>query len=379
MILMDIKMDNICAFHDFHCNFSYPRKISKNAIDEEYLKDVPSFRYKKLNIIMGPNASGKTSFGKALMTIYSFIFSKNTYGLFDKISDASKKTSFEVEIVSKSMSGKYLFAKYYVEIPENISEEEIHRNYSGYYDVFEINKNDTYESCKKKMNSRNHTMKTNFIEPIENFVYGWTFTYQDSENKEILKVDDDMSERYLRTLKVILSSLDPSIVDVRLADSKVKDTIVIDIPNHPQVITLNQKYPDNTFLSSGTKSGLAIAKLVESVIEHRYGFYYCDERFAYVQTDVEKAILSTMLSALGDCEQLFFTTHNSDILDMYLPKHSFTFLRKNVNNPQNIEACTASDYINKYDQSLRNAVENDLFRTVPSVENIYTLLEENNA
>lgn len=379
MILMDIKMDNICAFHDFHCNFSYPRKISKNAIDEEYLKDVPSFRYKKLNVIMGPNASGKTTFGHALLNIFNFIFNKNPVYLLTRISDVTKKSMFEVELVSKGKDEKYYFIKYHVEIPENTTVDNIYKAYSGYYDFMEIRKNDTYETCSRKINARLHKNMHEFLSSVEPINYGWYFSFQDSSDKERLDVDEEMSNRYLKVLKSIISSLDPSVVDVRLADSKVKNTIVIEIPNHPQVISLTDKYPDNTFLSSGTKSGLAIAEMVANILEHRCGFYYCDERFAYVQTDVEKAILSTMVSALGDCEQLFFTTHNSDILDMYLPKHSFTFLRKNVNNPQNIEACTASDYINKCDQSLRNAVENDLFRTVPSVENIYTLLEENNA
>lgn len=37
-----------------------------------------------------------------------------------------------------------------------------------------------------------------------------------------------------------------------------------------------------------------------------------------------------MIDLLRPNGQLFFTTHNADILDMNLPKHSFTFLRKDI-------------------------------------------------
>lgn len=40
-----------------------------------------------------------------------------------------------------------------------------------------------------------------------------------------------------------------------------------------------------------------------------YGFYYCDEKFSYIHSDVEKAILSLMIQRLNDNDQLFFTTH----------------------------------------------------------------------
>lgn len=53
MIIMDLKLDNLCCFRDFHVNFSYPRKV-----ENEYLKGFSNFRYKKINIIMGSNATG---------------------------------------------------------------------------------------------------------------------------------------------------------------------------------------------------------------------------------------------------------------------------------------------------------------------------------
>ena len=61
MIVMDVRLDNIYAFKNFHMNFSYPKKIVDSYIEDEYLQDHPNFRYKKAVVLMGANASGKTS------------------------------------------------------------------------------------------------------------------------------------------------------------------------------------------------------------------------------------------------------------------------------------------------------------------------------
>lgn len=73
MILMDIKMDNIYGFIDFHMNFSYPKKIVNSVIDSEWLSGYPNFRYKKAVILMGANAAGKTTLGKALLNLFRFL------------------------------------------------------------------------------------------------------------------------------------------------------------------------------------------------------------------------------------------------------------------------------------------------------------------
>ena len=66
MVIMDVKFDNFYAFRNFHMNMAYPKKILHSYIENEFLEGYPNFRYKKVNIIMGANASGKTSLGKML-------------------------------------------------------------------------------------------------------------------------------------------------------------------------------------------------------------------------------------------------------------------------------------------------------------------------
>lgn len=79
---------------------------------------------------------------------------------------------------------------------------------------------------------------------------------------------------------------------------------------------------------------------------------------------IEKKILSLMIN------DLFFTTHNLDILDLPLCKHSLNFLKK---EDQGISIVNAATYLKKSTDSLRNAVDNDLFSVAPSLDEIENL------
>ena len=134
----------------------------------------------------------------------------------------------------------------------------------------------------------------------------------------------------------------------------------------------------NNFLSSGTKSGIDIAHMLSSICAGECGFYYCDEKFSYVHGDTEKAFLTVMINNLRENEQLFFTTHNTDILDLPLPRHTFVFLKKDMSDlEQPVKCFDASKYLKRNTDSLRNAVENDMFSIAPNLELIYEISELN--
>ena len=94
MIIMDLRIDNFFAFKNFHMNMSYPKKIVNSYIEDEFLAGRSNFRYKKVNILMGANASGKTSIGKMLMKIFNFISKKQDTYLSSVICDNTKFASF---------------------------------------------------------------------------------------------------------------------------------------------------------------------------------------------------------------------------------------------------------------------------------------------
>ena len=73
MAILNIKLDNVLSFYDFNVNFSFPNKLKTSIIENENLEFVPSFRYKKLNIFVGSNATGKTSLVKCIWRTLLFL------------------------------------------------------------------------------------------------------------------------------------------------------------------------------------------------------------------------------------------------------------------------------------------------------------------
>ena len=73
MIVLNLELDNLFGFEDFKINFLYSKKVKNSSIKKEFLKDRPNFRYKKVNILLGANATGKTSVGKVMIVIFNFL------------------------------------------------------------------------------------------------------------------------------------------------------------------------------------------------------------------------------------------------------------------------------------------------------------------
>lgn len=73
MIVQYLKLNNIYGLQDFEINFTYPKKVLNSILEGEHLEGRERFRYKKAVVLMGANATGKTSLGRALLRIFSFI------------------------------------------------------------------------------------------------------------------------------------------------------------------------------------------------------------------------------------------------------------------------------------------------------------------
>ena len=349
MIIMNLELDNIYGFKDFKMNFAYPKKIVGSTIENEHLPLRLNFRYKKVNIIMGGNASGKTTLGKAIRDIFYSIVLKQFDGLRNAINDKNKVGKFSADIV----------------LVENVMHRFIGKIFPDDKKVIilvqkaYIAKNDSYEKCCKKLKETTKSMGDERIKKI-----GWNFAL--SEGSEFILINNTDDGLKLAVLEKVLQALDTDIISVKKLD--VKDSYVIKKENQEIIIQEGEVIKESK-LSSGTVAGIRIANLISSIILRENGFYYCDEKFSYVHSDLEQAFLSVMINELGDGEQLFFTSHNMDLLEMNLPRHSFSFLRKR----EKIEVVYPSEYIKKNDISLRNAMENDVFDVVPSRDKIYEL------
>ena len=180
MIVLNVYLDNFYAFKDFQMNLTYPKKIVDSYIQDEHLKDHPNFRYKKVNIIMGANASGKTTFGYMLMSIFNFISEKNHSFITGIVNDRSRTASFMIDLICES-DILYRIACTIPPKPE------------GKYDTGDVkleirNENirikDSYESCIKRLEAASYSPCENYLQELEKMEsIFWRFEYPRDTNR----------------------------------------------------------------------------------------------------------------------------------------------------------------------------------------------------
>ncbi len=366
MIIMNLEADNLFSFKDFKINFSYPKKIVNSSIDGEFLTTKTNFRYKKVNIIMGGNASGKTSLGKLFVGIFNFLVKGSERSLKKCIGNEKKKAYFSIDFLLDEET------LYRVKADIKLCDDDLSRIDLDIYKS-NIRKNDSYEMCVERLKLQEFDEDATYLEKIKILPnkFGWFFSLTDGSEERFAingeKFDIDI-------LTKILQSLDTDIKFIKKLKG-VENSFVIKKENY-DIIVQNGELIKNHKLSSGTIAGIEVARLISTIKknsnkEYSNKFYYCDEKFSFIHSEIEKALLSVIISLLNKGEQLFFTTHNSEILEMDLPRHSFTFLKKS----DKIEVVYPEDYIKKNDVSLYNAVRNDVFNCSPSIEKIFEIEE----
>lgn len=73
MLFTRLQLKNIYCFADAELDFTFPRKVNNNLIPNEHLPGREKFNIRRVIILSGANASGKTSLGKILCGIQNFL------------------------------------------------------------------------------------------------------------------------------------------------------------------------------------------------------------------------------------------------------------------------------------------------------------------
>lgn len=384
MVIMSIKLNNVLSFYDFEANFSYASKLKTNPIKGEYLKHLPSFRYKKLNIFVGSNATGKTSLIKCIWKTLLFIAQKNKVHIID-IFNAKYDSSFiEIDLVEDNSQG-YLLHRFKIKSNNTVEDIEVKVSHTCVPLSTAQSSYDSYEIKAKELNE----MEDNYMDYLECLNHTGRFiswnTILPATEEGFDKIDfanpqnAEEEKAYENILERVFNTLDPSIVHV----SKSKDASNAYVFKHESIgkiiIQEGMVISAIPYLSSGTKYGINIANMMFGIKYHQNGIYLIDEQFSYVNSDIEAAILSTMVSMLGDDEQIFFTTHNSNILSLKLPFHSFYFMKKSLRNGRNeISISCGSEVENRNNVSPKTILDNDIFATAPNLNCIFELGEDEN-
>ena len=350
MVVLDAAFNHIYGFDDFHINLTYPRKLSVSVLGDESLAGRERFRYKKAIILMGTNAVGKTSLGKALLTIFSSINESNDAILRDLNTEA-EAASFQVDFVNKgytlhrlrgTVAGKSVTIQYF----------------SAEIDVM-----DSYEMAAGKLVDQTDKISGDF-KKLSSIIGALEYRFAYPEIETSFRIQNIEKNALLKTLRAVIGTLDPTLTDISIAKD-LKDSFVIR-RRGKEIIVQEGKLLNKELLSSGTAEGIDVAVFLASMASGNSCFYYCDEHFSYIESDIEKMIFGIMLENLGTNEQLIFTTHNTDMLSLNLPKHTFAFMRKEVDDGKyTVSVSFASDYLKRHTDSVKCALENDVFGSLP--------------
>ena len=347
MVIMNLHLDNFLVFNDFELCMSYPKKIVRSTIEDECLSGRERFRYKKVVILMGANATGKTALGRILMSIFNFIDGKEYGGIAKLIDDKKKTAEFTIDLAFPS------FQLYRIKGSFSALSDETDEYSSNNVSVEVWNEyilpNDSYERCVERLAAKQSMIADSYIKALEQIPkMTWYFQYPYAPEGKLRTLIPFSSEKYRKTLEMTLRSLDPRIIGVSRVDEAVKTnrTYIVQYPNCSAIIR-NGTVIDSQILSSGTIDGIGVANMITSMKLNDVSFYYCDEKFAHIHSEAERAFLSVFIDLLGHDRQLFYTTHNSDILDMDLPKHSFAFMRRDELEENKISCIYASAYLKK--------------------------------
>ena len=372
MIIMRVKINNFLLFNDFDICMSYPKKIVGSGIRDEFLSGRPNFRYKKLVVLTGANATGKTALGRILMRVFNFIDRKEYSHITSIVEDTSKEATFEMDFVPADAE---LF-RVRIRVAPKTGDSYTSSAISVSVKRCNILKTDNYEKCSARLDSIAEDAGSDYIRELEKIPrLSWMFQFTGASERKVRGSGQPFDRTaYAKHLYNVLSCLDPRITAVDSSEEE-DSTFFVRLPNKNVVIS-NGRVVSDGILSSGTLEGVGIAEIIASMKNHLYGFYYCDEKFSHVHSETEKAFLSGMAGLIGENEQLFFTTHNAEVLDMNLPFHSFAFLRRDKYDGNKISCVFASEMIKKNNVSLKAAVENDVFSSAPDISAVFDIFDD---
>lgn len=366
MVILNIQLDNFIVFDNFSLCTSYSKKVVNSTIPDENLDGYPNFRYRKAIILMGANATGKTALGNVFMGIMNFIHRREYRGLVDFIENRQSQAFFSIDMAYPN-GMLYRVDTTIAALPDDRT-EYVSEDISVVVRKERIRVSDNYERCRNRMILTDPITADNYVDSLEN-VPGMTWYFAFSEQNDIN--ENSHLDMNLDVLKETLCTLDPRIQDV-LSVPDSKNSYIIRFPYGYELVN-NGRVLQDCKLSSGTREGIAVADIIASLRYSKVDFYYCDEKFSHIHSEVEKSFISVLISLLGPNKQIFITTHNTDVLDMALPKHSYAFLRRDELSAENISCVYASDYAKKNTAVLKNMVENDVFSSTPDTSGILAL------
>lgn len=381
MIFYEIRLNDIFQFKDFSLDLTYARDSKYSPIEQAHTK-YPNLKYKKFAVLLGANASGKTTLGKALCIIQNFLSGKDI----SNFSFANLKSAFEKGI-NKKIHIESTFSTYAnmyrlsVEITQNGIVSEIWKKVSLKNLSYLKHKKELDESepIYSKSNFDTTSFVSYFLTSKENIEFrneiqtsiGFIYTFSGSD----INLIDESIGLDVNYLKKIMMSFDSSIVDVSDSTEVIGNRIIHFNNGHKEIILKNGKLSDesSSVLSTGTKEGIMLAYMIYALYKGAYHTLYIDEKMSHAHSEIEEQVIQILISLVNKIDgQVFITSHNSDLLDLNIPNYNFMLFKKDrdgfirkVIEPEKV--------VKHQNRKLRRIVEDDVFSTAPILDSLIDL------
>jgi len=397
MIYLEVKINGLFAFKDFSENFVYSRK-AKNDEMFQHLENYPNLKYKKLNILMGANSSGKSTLGKMLCMISNYVLGRDISSTLNiDLSLMCKKNALfndNIYFETTFYHDKYVYRLYVSLDEQGITKES--------WKKIKLAKNDTYQIIVNKLNNvdeqsiyirDNNELHFGFKSPELskvnskfNLIKNISYSYNFQQFEFTRKVDDTIRESK-EFRNHLLKIFDPSIASIDEITSVVtnedgtQEEVNLNmervrfVNGRVQDINFNKELTsENTSLSTGTIEAIHLAHILFKI--KRFQILYLDEIMVHSHHELEPCVLQYIMKVLEKNEiQVFFTTHSVEALELDIPNYNYMFMRKSEDGYIS-KAVHPSDTRKHNKRTLAHAYINDQFSTSPDTTNFIDLILE---
>ena len=390
MVFLSIYADNVYMFRDFYLDFTVQRRSSHFLSQNDSLFDGSVISVRRKLLILGGNASGKTTFARLLCAIQNYLIGREMskyLNLIEKIYDPNRPGIIKAEFALKNVafSIECEFDTKGV-IRESLRRVEIFPTYSTAKlreKLYSSKPVDSYDRRDSGTGTISTIVDSGLISYLlfkpENKSYldkfrretafSYIFSdYASNQNSEKLQLTQE-------TLNKIVPHIDNSVE--RIVALKSEDPAIIS--NSYMIVFKNGtkltipdgdlKNADRTRLSHGTYEILQFLNFIAGIKNTSNMTAFADEQLPHSHTELEAYFVMKAL-LISRTDQLFYTTHNAELLNLNIPPQMVLLFRRNDEGFN--EAIYVNERLKKNDRSIKGYYDNDFFGIMPD----YSILDE---
>lgn len=408
MNILSLRCDNLFMFKDFFVDFTYKRKRGQKEYEiskQDALFHDSKIYVRKRLIILGGNASGKTTFGRLLCAINNFIVGRevkpSAVNLYQALCDKEKDGFFSVEFVVSipnietkkieywayrigctfDINGKQkeflkrvrVYKSYTIDKlrecldrePEILSDVDFDKADSLIEEAVRRRDNAPFNSILlKEPENKKYLNELNFSIGFYYLFSSFADTSRDISN--IVPIE---------LFNQVLPKIDNSISSVELLateETNVKTNSYLIRFKHGDPLTV----PDNDLmradrdrLSHGTYEVLSFLEILAELRKRKDNIFYIDEQLAHLHPELEAYLLMKFFYSDAS-SQLFFTSHDNDLLKLNVPSRTFLLFKRNED--QSNTAMFMDEVLPENVRNIRYYYDNDYFGIMPD----YSVLDD---